>query len=83
MLKHQEDELPGAIVTENGLQHASTEHRYAYNPNTEPLLQSMACMFEEKERNASCERRSMNTATEHEYARTEHCYRACVMDYFS
>ena len=32
----------------------------------------MACMFEEKERNASCERRSMKTATEHEYARTEH-----------
>jgi hypothetical protein len=51
--------------------------------NTEPLLQSMACMFEEKERNASCERRSMNTATEHEYARTEHCYRAYVINYFS
>ena len=28
MPKHQEDELPGAIATEHGLHHASTEHCY-------------------------------------------------------
>ena len=25
----------------------------------------------------------LSTATEHEHASTEHCYRACVVEYFS